>query len=906
MDCTLAPVPGPRSMCHHRGMRYSTVMARLLAAGLLLSACEDTDASAPDGGAAGDDASVDASHADGGVALPDSATSADAAMPTPDGAAADLGGESREDGGEPPDASEPPHATGADGGSVFDAGGADPDTTVGDPDAATPPPDGDLPSPDVATDDGGADPDAAALDPDAAALDPDAAALDPDAAALDPDAAALDPDMAAPDPDMAAPDPDAAVPDMAAPMASAVELSLDPVQTAAGAVTTATCVVLDQFGSPLEAETVLEVAPPEGVTIEGGELTATRALEGAYTVTCRLAGGDLADHAPWTVVPGPAATLEASAQPALVGTRESTTVTLHAADAFGNEVAVEPSFEVVAGQGLITASDGNELTLAGSGPLTIRVTVLGSEITAEFTVEVDAVPPTVLLDAPALDGFHPLDVPVRGTAADDVGILRVTVDGIEVDVAEDGTFEAASPAPRAGLHVLEVVAVDRIGKETSRQRAVLAGTFRAPGEWLERALRVGLNPGYYDDDLPDLDDVAAQAEAAFDPATVQLGAIQGCRVDREVALTALRVASHHVDVTPAGGRLDATLTLMGVEIDYEGRACGRTPLGCQCTQIAGTATAESATAAGSIDLVAEDCGVSGTAGNTSADIQNLDLHQDDQVEALLSGPATAEIEARLATAFEAQLQELASRLGAAFVLPDTLSLPPPQEVQLPQEHCFTEASLDNQGTHFDASVRYPAETAIELPAGAGAFHVDHPVPATRGPDDIHVVLDLDLLNTLFFDAWRAGTPLQLGGAFEVAQRLPIVLVAHEDVVDVTLTALEVNTVVLGVELQVSVSVIIPAAVTVFPEGGAGLVLTDDPDEVMSWAEVVSPDDLGAQEAFVRDQVVDALQQDALPSLLGGVIPLPFDRFGGAPLGDPTASLLQDFVRITGQATAPLP
>jgi hypothetical protein len=52
--------------------------------------------------------------------------------------------------------------------------------------------------------------------------------------------------------------------------------------------------------------------------------------------------------------------------------------------------------------------------------------------------------------------------------------------------------------------------------------------------------------------------------------------------------------------------------------------------------------------------------------------------------------------------------------------------------------------------------------------------------------------------------------------------------------------------------------------------------------------------------------VDALRRDALPALLGSLIPLPFDRVGASPIVGPVGTLSGDAIRIVGEIGPPAP
>lgn len=88
----------------------------------------------------------------------------------------------------------------------------------------------------------------------------------------------------------------------------------------------------------------------------------------------------------------------------------------------------------------------------------------------------DETPPTLEITSPARGTFADSEtVTVTGRAIDREGPVKVTVAGIEVTPAADGTFSATVPvAP--GVHIIETYAVDSVGNTVRDVRAVLAGT----------------------------------------------------------------------------------------------------------------------------------------------------------------------------------------------------------------------------------------------------------------------------------------------------------------------------------------------------------------------------------------------------------------------------------------------
>ncbi|HEY5922802.1 MAG TPA: hypothetical protein VIV11_14085, partial [Kofleriaceae bacterium] len=102
-------------------------------------------------------------------------------------------------------------------------------------------------------------------------------------------------------------------------------------------------------------------------------------------------------------------------------------------------------------------------------------------------------PPTLEVTSPARGTLADAEtVTVRGTAKDAEGPVKVTVAGLEVTPAADGTFSIDVPVA-AGIDLIETHAIDSAGNDVRDVRAVLAGTL-APSDGT-KAGQVGARAG---------------------------------------------------------------------------------------------------------------------------------------------------------------------------------------------------------------------------------------------------------------------------------------------------------------------------------------------------------------------------------------------------------------------------
>jgi len=88
-------------------------------------------------------------------------------------------------------------------------------------------------------------------------------------------------------------------------------------------------------------------------------------------------------------------------------------------------------------------------------------------------------------------------IDVRGTATDDSGVTSVTVNGVEAQLAPDGTFAVSVPVA-AGTNLLHAIAKDAQGNSGKETRAVVAGKLSSIDRTIPSAITASLSAQTFD------------------------------------------------------------------------------------------------------------------------------------------------------------------------------------------------------------------------------------------------------------------------------------------------------------------------------------------------------------------------------------------------------------------------
>ncbi len=289
-------------------------------------------------------------------------------------------------------------------------------------------------------------------------------------------------------------------------------LSTDEIE--AGEALTVTCQAFDAVGNvvPTQADafSVRLDPPPPAADVLGDSLRVRSA--GVFDVRCALPGAESAAGRGLTVRPGLPARLVMGLFPQRPVYRVGDIVEVVPAvrDRFDNDIPDAPV--VVESDPPLPGFGQGRLRCSPEGRYTLTATVEGDTwqdvgLSAEADILVDFGGPGITCDDPGPgahillpDGNHGQ---LEGTVRDVAGVAGVTVDGVPVDLGNDGRWRA-DVEQRWGLNVHEVVASDAVDAENSTFCAYFAASDYLPeGAFLESAVQLRMGQGAVDDGDPD-------------------------------------------------------------------------------------------------------------------------------------------------------------------------------------------------------------------------------------------------------------------------------------------------------------------------------------------------------------------------------------------------------------------
>jgi len=278
---------------------------------------------------------------------------------------------------------------------------------------------------------------------------------------------------------------------------SSLDLELADVQVEAGAELGYEVLAWDVYDNPTSPEGTDISVDSEAVTDSGAAFRTTQ--PGTYTATATLVDDEstLVDDEAFIVVAGPPSTLDLWLEDEALELDESTIAHVDVFDQFGN--AIDEDFVLWTDPADAVDWANTVLTVAQEGYLTVWAQSEDASLT-------DSVGP-LLIDStgPETD----IDLPERGTRTEEEGayaqgtvsdaysgVAEVTVNGEAASIDELGNWESWVDY-EFGTNLVDIVAEDGEGNETSETIAVMSGDYTPYGDGVGDALMVRIyEPGF--------------------------------------------------------------------------------------------------------------------------------------------------------------------------------------------------------------------------------------------------------------------------------------------------------------------------------------------------------------------------------------------------------------------------
>ncbi len=359
-------------------------------------------------------------------------------------------------------------------------------------------------------------------------------------------------------------------------------------------------------------------------------------------------------------------------------------------------------------------------------------------------------PPTLEILTPergALDDAG--QVTVTGHVQDDAPGVRVTLNGVEVTVENDGSFTSTIQVP-PGIAILETHAIDKSNHDVRDVRAVLAGNL-APSDG-KTASKIGARLGRAGIRTVG-NALATSAEAIdFTAAATAMNPIYdngGC-LGAKIDITSVDVGNINVVLVPKAGALDTSVELDNVVV----RMHANFKVAC----IGGSTTI---TVRSSKATVRDDLGVLLVTGKirTSLPSPTVELAGfsidvggvPGAIENLLKDRARAGAESAIANAIKSKVPAIADAKLSTL-------LAKPLDTQLVGHDLaigITPTNLEVTTTGMSLT----ADSTLVIAGGEGGTFLSTPMPINAIEQDganLGVLIADDLVNQLFAGMWAAG------------------------------------------------------------------------------------------------------------------------------------------------------
>jgi hypothetical protein len=341
------------------------------------------------------------------------------------------------------------------------------------------------------------------------------------------------------------------------------------------------------------------------------------------------------------------------------------------------------------------------------------------------------------------------EVTVTGRVTDN-GKVRVTVAGVEADVADDGTFSASVPVPD-GITLLETHAIDSAGQDVRDVRAVLAGTL-APSDGSTTGM-LGARAGA--SALAAVGNaVANQANTIdFNAAAQAMNPVYdngGC-LGATLNITSVSLGDLAVDLAPASGLLTTDVTIPDIDVRIHANfkvACigGHTDI---------TVRATKAMIHGDLGLTVAGNKVATSLPNVTVGFENFSLDiggVPGAIEDLLDGEARKAVEKLLTTQIKTRVPPMAdSALAGLIAHPLATSL-----LGHDTTITITPTTVSITPTELFVGVA----TRIRVTGGeGGTFMTTSTAQSSTTMGSTHglgLAVDDDIANSLFAGLWAAG------------------------------------------------------------------------------------------------------------------------------------------------------
>ncbi|MFN3197819.1 MAG: hypothetical protein ACE366_05310 [Bradymonadia bacterium] len=597
---------------------------------------------------------------------------------------------------------------------------------------------------------------------------------------------------------------------------------------------------------------------------------------------------------------------------------------LEAFDRIGEPVEGLPvSWEVVPPEMATVDADGR-VTFSQEGPGALLGCVPSgpaeTPVCEQAAFYVDAGAPTLTVESPAdgvvLGGDLTETIPVRGVALDAGGSVSVLVNGLRVEVAEDGSFGIDLPA-QFGLNRVVVTADDGVRQPPVQvvREALWAPHYLEIGEAplaLDTVMWLNLEQGILSSGAPrppevdgvqpteDLTSLIELIVEAIDPGELlgPLGLDEGLAIE----LSEADIGPVELSMAWSTSGLEIFLRLPRLSLEIEGElALEGTPIvldGTLTAALAGFATVEINEVEGNLVVEVDEASVAlesldGDLGDPRAQavLDTFGSQFRGVVEGAVDDVLRGVLVEQLPALVEVALLSLTDALGDLPLNLDTgVEGVPPVRMRLALDpDTLTLRRQATMGLTFSGEITHENGAPVPPHQSPGLPTLTAPDGPARGIPEaaggpLTLGVHLDLVNAILHEVWRGGLLTLEPALPEAAQGLvdevtldgrlpPLVVPADpwaETALEAQIGALDINVVRPGAPEPDRYTLSIRAGLDLRPEGeGLTLALADRPDVVAQY--LGGPQPLAAYpEDVVAELVATAIWPAVADALAGGL------------------------------------
>jgi hypothetical protein len=364
----------------------------------------------------------------------------------------------------------------------------------------------------------------------------------------------------------------------------------------------------------------------------------------------------------------------------------------------------------------------------------------------------DEVPPTLEVTSPERGTLSDSSiVMVTGTASDDVGVRRVTVNGVAVPIDVDGRFSAEVDL-RPGVEVIETIVEDDAGNRARDVRAVLSGDLAPTTSRVDDAIGARIGAGAF----RTIADTAARIVEGMDlgalarpmnPVVSRGGSCLGVDVD----VLDVRVRDVDLGLTPGSGALRAGVQVDDLYVSLRARY----RVACLAGTKDFTVTATRIGLDGRLGLRIAGTELESSLSNVLVTIHGLDLDTTGipgSIVDLLEGPLEAAMPGILESVITDAVPPLVD--GALADLTGTSYTVPALSHTIAVQVAPSAVTIDAGG------VFVALDTTLRVVGGEGGMFLSTPATLTSGVigggDGLALAVADDAINELFGGLWAAG------------------------------------------------------------------------------------------------------------------------------------------------------